>query len=303
MLSPEMNKHYENKTMRIWLLFLFILNGVFLFAQRDFDVITLKDNSQLLGYIIEQKPAVSVSIFRPMLKDTVVTKMEDIDRLSKILVPIYPEEKRESKDAQSPKTDTLIQNEDSVSVKRFNNKKQICQIAYAGLLSKYTGAIPGLSVSYYRNYNNTCFVGASGSIYNRFRSGFNEVNYERSVFQFQLMLEAMLRLSGRSQNKKISILQAIKLGYVFDKSSYVITDAAAISYSIGQMKEEYTIGNFMIQTGSVFKLNVKSNSGIVIEPGYAFYQPFIKQYSNNAYYMGARREKAHFFTFRLGYFF
>lgn len=290
--------------MRALLFLVFVLNGLLLFAQRDLDVITLKDGSQLLGYIIEQKPAVSVSIFRPMLKDTIVTRIEDIDKLSKILVPMYLEEKRESKDSMTHKTDTLIQNSDSVLRKGlFNSNEHICQIAYAGLLSDHTGAVPGISAAYYRNYNNAFFVGASGSIYNRFRSGFNQVHYERSVFQFQLMLEALLRLSARPQNKRMSVLQVIKLGYVFDKSSYVITDVAAILYSADKMKEEYTMGNFMIQTGFVFKRNIKKNSGVVIEPGYAFYQPFIKQYSNNAYYMGARRETVHLFTFRLGYFF
>ena len=59
--------------------------------QRDQDLVTLKNGTQYLGYIIEQKPGKHIKIFRPTVNDTVMAKMEDIDKLSKILIQSFSE--------------------------------------------------------------------------------------------------------------------------------------------------------------------------------------------------------------------
>jgi hypothetical protein len=75
---------------------------------------------------------------------------------------------------------------------------------------------------------------------------------------------------------------------------------------------EETKGSFMVQTNLAFKVNPDNNSGFMIEPGYAYYAPITKQYSNqvtdgsgqnSSVYLGYRLEPCHVFTFKLSYFF
>jgi hypothetical protein len=276
-------------------------------VQRDQDLVTLKNGTQYLGYIIEQKPGKHIKIFRPTVNDTVMAKMEDIDKLSKILIQSFSEKKIDS-------IDTIIE------TGRYNNKKNVFQFSFASNYCEFYGDnfIKGVSMAYYKNYNNRFYVGIGTTIFMNQKNEkliydktlVHSVSLKKNIQQFHLLLENKLRLSRNYQNKRLTTLLGINAGYVFEKTSAEYPYSPL--YKTNSVQYEENKGNFILQTSLALKVNPDNNSGFIIEPGYAFYSPVVKQYNmrlNDASssaignYLGYRKEACHLFTFRLSYFF
>lgn len=291
---------------------------------RDQDLITLKNGFQLLGHIVEQKPGQHVRIFRPTQNDTVTVKMEDIDKLSKIMIDVFAPKK-------ITKKDTLI------NIGRFNNKKNVYQLSYymnwsAAHLRQY-GLMQGGSIAYYRSFNNKFFMGGSVAYVASTHFYDPQTIYKDSTFAdttsvqefydmraglFSVMLESKMRLSRKAQNRRITTLLGFNIGYVFDGSYYshiygnwekgqrsgFINGTPVYSYSINKTysySEEYT-GNYIIQTSLAFKVNPDNNSGFIAEPIFSFYSPVAKKYLDSQYY-GYERTSSLMFSIRFSYFF
>lgn len=276
----------------ILILIVFSWTNLFSQIQRDQDLITLKNGFQLLGFIIEQQPGTAVKIFRPTQNDTVLVKMEEIDKLSKIMVNTFSEK-------------TITQKDTSLKIGRYNNKKNVYQLSYlfqAGGL--YSASMQGAGFAYYRNYRNYYYAGISGS----YLSGYNEsIDYQTgatkvySYSRFQLVFENKLRLSRRLQNKRFTTLLGVNAGYVFEGS---YTNTNIISSDNSKIRKEDFVGNYMLQTNLSFKINPDNNSGFIIEPGLIFYKPKQKLYNSDGFYLGYQNNPIYeMFSLRMSYFF
>ena len=289
--------------MRIFLLAIIVFFCLNTFAQRDLDVITLKNGNQLLGYIIEQRTGRSITILRYSLHDTITTPIEDVDILSKILVQQFNERKiekktdtKEGKDSIVGTKDSVISIKDSVLTGRFNTKKKAYQVAYMAMAGgEHDRVLQGASIGYYIKFNNFYFAGISGSLFSQY---LKENNEDNSIFQFNLVLENKLRFTRKTQNKRGAILIGLNAGYAFNKSERNISPVNGTN-----VYREDTQGNFMLQTNMSFKINTFPNSGFIIEPAVVYYNPVITQYDKAGYYLGYRRGYSISIAFRLGYFF
>ncbi len=305
-MNQQMNQIMKMKyTLLVSLLFSMITLHAQI--QRDQDLVTLKNGTQYLGYIIEQKPGKHIKIFRPTVNDTVMAKMEDIDKLSKILIQSFSEKKIES-------SDTIIE------TGRYNNKKNVFQFSFASNYCDHYGDkfIKGISMAYYKNYNNKYYVGIGTTLFMNQKNDkliYDEtlkqpVSVEKNIQQFQILIENKLRLSRKYQNRRLTTLLGVNAGYAFEKTTAEFPYSPL--YKANSVQYEENKGNFIVQTTLAFKVNPDNNSGFIIEPGYAFYSPVVKQYNmrlNDASssqignYLGYRKEACHLFTFRLSYFF
>ena len=260
--------------------------------KRDQDLITLKNGYQLLGFIVEQQPGTAVKIFRPTQNDTITVKMEEIDKLSKIFVDTFSAQKMSKKDT-------------SLIIGRFNNKKNVFQLSYLmvnGGQYYYGDALKGIGIAYYRSIKNHYLVGLSTSIASF--SNFDDYSYSNYTIRstcIQLLVENKIRLSRRPQNKRFTALLGVNAGYVFD-NSYVHTGIVSGDETYVQ-KIEYT-GNYTLQANISFKVNPDNNSGFIIEPGIAMYQPRLKLYNSDGAYLGYKQvANSGLLSLRLSYFF
>jgi hypothetical protein len=295
--------------MKHLILIIILISGYGVSAQvkRDQDLITLKNGNQMLGYIIEQKPGKTIKIFRPSVNDTVLVQMNEIDKLTKVFVESFSDKKIDE-------TDTIIE------TGRYNNKLNCYQFSYVAHLSEGYGDnfITGFSVAWYRSFDNKYYAGASLTVFQNQanlstvydKSSEKVIELDRTINQYQLMFENKFRLSLRPQNKRLTTLFGANVGYVFDNSEAQYPRRSI--YNQYYVDYEETKGSFMVQTNLAFKVNPDNNSGFMIEPGYAYYAPITKQYSNqvtdgsgqnSSVYLGYRLEPCHVFTFKLSYFF
>jgi|GEM_PF-4419929 hypothetical protein len=264
--------------------------------QRDQDLVTLKNGYQILGHIIEQQPGKLIKIYRPEMNDTIETKLEDVTKLNKILVQSFSEKKVE----------TL----DSIQFGRYNNKKHVFMASYVVQVRDIEQhERKGVGLAYFHNFNNQYWGGVSSSIFRRQnpKPSFGDVrsaNADFSLSQVQLMFENKLRLSMRQQNKRLTTMLAVNVGYIFDQSrnSFDQTkDPLDAEY------EDFSNG-FAFQTGIAFRINPDNNSGFLIEPGFTYYAQHVKEYSGHpdgseTVYLGFHRQANSLFTLKLGYFF
>lgn len=314
------------------LIFINLMLTCFSMAQqlmKDQDLVTLKNGSQYLGYIVEQKPGVEIKMYRPTQNDTIVIHMEDIDKLTKILVKAYSEKK-------------IKKNDSIISAGRYNNKKNIYQISFYNLFKQYNDVLSddaynspvslmGGSLAYYRNFNNRYMPGFSvslnGAPYKDDNSGDYDTTYSAYSNQSQsrkmlltTMIENRIRFGKVAQNKRLTTLVSLNIGYVFD-----FTDSYQLSFNQTSLtRTQYTYetkNNFIIQSTFCLKINPDNNSGFILEPGIAYYNPittvtfyesrfskFINDYpifetTTNAKPLGYTRDFPWMFTFRLSYFF
>jgi hypothetical protein len=286
---------------------LLVCTNVFSQTKRDQDLVTLKNGNQFLGYIIEQKPGKTIKLYRPTVNDTVTVQMAEIDKLTKIFVESFADKKIET-------TDTIIE------TGRFNNKKNVYQISYAAHFCEGYGNnfVTGFSAAWYHSFNNKYFAGFSATIFQNQantldiydRTAEAVITLDKTINQAQFMFENKFRLSRKPQNKRITTLFGVNVGYVLDNSR---TDYPSRSVqNIYDVNYETSKGSFMFQTNLQFKVNPDNNSGFAVEPGYAYYAPIIRQYASNVtdasgeplgIYLGYRLEKCHIFTLKIGYFF
>jgi len=310
------------KTLRnIFIVLMIAFNH--LFAQnlmKDQDLVTVKSGAQYLGYIIEQQPGKLVKMYRPTQNDTISIQMEDIDKLTKIMVQTFSEKKKNKKDSV-------------LMLGRFNNKKNIYQFSF-GTVRYAQGEMNqpyrymGGSIAYYRSFKNRYMPGLSVGVYGLSEESEegNSVSgtYYYDYFKRQshvmcfLMAENRFRLGKRYQNRRLTTMIGLNLGYVFD-GRYGLE----YTFSNGIYKQNYheTKNNFMLQTAFCFKVNPDNNSGFIIEPSITYYNPITKHdYHENeitidpvtgdteskrivSKYLGYTRDFPLMLTFRLSYFF
>lgn len=270
--------------------------------QRDQDLITLKNGYQYLGYIVEQQPGKLIKMYRPTQNDTISVNMEEIDKLSKILVQTFSEKKRTKKDS------ILI-------LGRFNNKRNVYQFSYLTFIHERSNFVQGFSTAYYRNFNNRYYSGVGVNFFiNRENTIYNDFPYVSSnvvsiytakinqeITQIQVMYENKFNLYFKPQKKRFMPQLGLNAGYVFDYSTGAYIQPMP---KTGVAYEKHK-GNFIGQVTLAIKINPDNNSGFIIEPGYAYYDPIIRQYTSkeNGTYLGYVRRTPHLFTFRLSYFF
>ena len=291
-----------------FILLILLLNVVLIFAQdpqRDQDLITLKNGYQYLGYVVEQQPGKLIKIYRPTQNDTVIVNIENIDKLSKIMVQVFSEKKRSKSDT------TLL-------IGRFNNKKNVYQFSYIifqniGSSNYGSDFIQGFGATYYRNFNNkyyaglgvNFFINRKNTVYSNPQSASSFITtyspyINENITQLQVMYENKFNLYFKPQKRRLMPQLGINAGYVFDSSTgkYIQTFNTNVKY-------EKHKGNFIGQVTLAIKINPDNNSGFIIEPGYSYYNPIIKQYDSeqNGVYLGYVRRSPHLFTFRLSYFF
>ncbi len=267
--------------------------------QRDQDLVTLKNGYQILGYVIEQQPGKLIRVYRPEENDTVVARMDEINKLTKIWVQTYSELKIET-----PPQDTL-------RFGRFNNKKNVFAATYVFQLrdiEKY--ARKGVGLGYYRNFNNHYWGGFSTCFFRKQDPNpkFSDVranDASQELMQYQFLFENKLRLSPLIQSNRLTTLLALNAGFVadFSRNKCIPTTSTALD-----VEYEESSGGFIFQTGLAFRINPDNNSGFMIEPGYTYYPQIVKQYSANpktagGNYLGFYRQVNHLATLKLSYFF
>jgi len=276
------------------------------FAQapaKDQDLISLKNGYQYLGNIVEQQPGKFIKLYRPTQNDTVIIKMEDVEKLSKIFIQTFSEKKRTKKDT-------------TLKIGRFNNKKNIYHFYYSYYRGDVYSNVNGFGLSYSRSFNNNYFAGLScngfinqtkgnGVRYTSVSQYKNKTEYNiyYTVNQFQLLFENKFRISfWKPQNKRITTLLGVNVGYVFDYT----TGLSSYPY---EYVYEKAVGGFIHQVSLAFKVNPDNNSGFIIEPGCSVYPYKYKRYSSvSSFPMDYRGNGSGFasslaFTFRFGYFF
>ncbi len=280
---------------------LLILTNVLCYAQmqRDQDLVTLKNGYQILGYVIEQEPGKLIRVYRPDENDTVVANMTEISKLTKIWVQTFAV--REIEEKVRP---------DTLDFGRFNNKRNVFSINYTWQqLDVETKSRKGLGLAYYRSLNNRYWLGLSSTFFSNQNPDpkYSEMLDKTTRFEFsqiQIMFENKLRLSLRPQNKRVTTLLALNLGYSFDNTNASFEETNS---TLDVEYEEYS-GGFIFQTGLAMRVNPDNNSGFMIEPGYTLLPQNVKQYSSapesyDAVYLGFRRQINHMLTFKVAYFF
>jgi len=303
----------------ILILALFNFSAVFAQIARDQDLVTLKNGYQVLGYIVEQQPGKLIKIYRPNQNDTMSVNMEDIDKISKIMVQTFSEKKREKKDT-------------TIRIGRFNNKKNVFQFSYMFFMSLNYDVrnelllfndqnalfLQGGSIAYYRSLKNIYFPGLAVSYcgskkYQTTRSSSYDSIYSYTDITnsfFQIMFENKFRIClGNPQNHRVTTLIGLNVGYVFDNSYYHYVSVGG-KYKSDSYTEQSN-GNFILQATFNLKVNPDNNSGFILEPGYAYYNPVIYQFQNHkesstyslTTHLGNIKGNYHLFTFRLSYFF
>jgi hypothetical protein len=270
------------------------------FAQvlRDQDLITLKNGYQYLGFVIEQQPGKMIRIYRPLENDTVNVPLQDIEKLSKILVQNFSEKK--------------VEPDDSIVIGRFNNKNHVFQFMLAYQLRDVEKhARRGFGISYLRSFRNVYQCGISATLFSRQNPGLVLADAEGhaqvqdfSLLQHQWLLENKIRLTSQPQHRRFTMLFALNAGYVGDMSRLNMEHTAVEN----DAEYERYRGGFMLQTGLDFKINPDNNSGFIIQPGYCFFPQHVELYSatkgtSDAAYLGFRRQVNHLFSLKFSYFF
>jgi len=283
------------------------------FAQkqtRDQDLLTLRNGFQYLGYIIEQQPGKLLKMYRPNQNDTVSVNLEDIDKITKVMVNPNATAKEKKKDS-------------TMTTGRYNNKKNVFQFSYSVLgFDDRPKFHHGGTFAYYRSFKNQYFMG--------FSAGFHTVSYNSIYYDTTgitgtiknnykgilpvLMFENKFRVGGNHpQNKRLYILINANIGYVFDRSVHTEEFSSDTDDDFTRNSYEYA-GNFIFNTGVNFKINPDNNSGFILEPGITYYRSYRKEYFTrinkdtgdilvNRSYQGYYKEFPLIFYFRLGYFF
>ncbi|MEZ5173099.1 MAG: hypothetical protein R2850_06255 [Bacteroidia bacterium] len=284
-----------------YILSVLLTNLFFLFPakaqmHRDQDLVTLKNGYQLLGYVVEQHPGKLIKVYRPEENDTSEVALSDISKLTKIWVQPFSPKKIEQKD-------TLIPG-------RFNNKRHVFSISYIMQWRDIEGRQrKGLELSWHRNFNNRFLGGFGATVFGKQNplpqySGFDSNNSDFTLNQYYLFLSGQIRPGKKVQNKRLSTLFNINLGFVIEQSESHYNSSGDI-YSL---KYEKPKGGIVLHAGYAFRINPDNQSGIIVEPGYTLLPQNVSQYSGEpdnagAIYLGSRRQVNHLFNLRISYFF
>ncbi|MCU0435246.1 MAG: hypothetical protein MUC87_17455 [Bacteroidia bacterium] len=242
----------------------------------DKDLVTLRNGNQILGYVIEQRPGESISVYRPEMNDTVKVALEDVQKISKIMITILPND--------SAKKIAPIAGKG-----RYNNKKNVFQFGYQymALTSSidedveyliFDHILHGVCVSYFRNINNRYFPGISVSFANKKAytyadrwQNYNELSYKKML----ILIENKFRLSKKPQNFPMCFTAAFNIGFLRDKS--FLEDNRIYGYSRGSF---YRYQNsFVAQTLFGFKINPDKKSGFILEIGVSWNRQRINVYN------------------------
>jgi hypothetical protein len=265
-------------------------------ALRDQDLVTLKSGYQVLGYVIEQQPGKLIKVYRPDKNDTLDVPMTEVASLRKIWVQPFSEKEMDVQDTVLPG--------------RFNNKKHVFNAGYV-IHSRETERRErrGVSLSWYRNYNNRCLTGVSVLIFGRQDTrqqiaGHTESNYRHSLLQYHFLYSNQIRLGRQAQNRRVSTLLSIHTGRIWDRSeSFYDKDTSPLAVRY----EDYK-GGWTFQTGLALRINPDGQSGFMIEPGYALFPQHVEQYTGEkgragSLFLGTRRQVNQMASLKLSYFF
>ncbi|MGL4597834.1 MAG: hypothetical protein ACRCYO_09905 [Bacteroidia bacterium] len=256
--------HILNLQFRHIALCLFILliaeRGLAQTHAQDQRLITLTNGYQFLGYIVEQRPGIDLKLYRPTESDTVTILMKDVRKVTRVSVNSYSK--------RSGANDSVYERG------RFNNKKNVYQFSYivGGIMQRTgmdQGTLTGFSLAYYRNLHNRFYIGGSVN-YIRDDFFYDWKSYEMKCFS--VLAEGKMRFSRKPQNKRLSTLLGVQMGFMqckgFGWDEYH-------SY----LKHIVTGNNrFAFGTSLSFKVNPDSNSGFCFEPSILFFRPEISSY-------------------------
>ncbi|MGL5888735.1 MAG: hypothetical protein ACRC3B_02550, partial [Bacteroidia bacterium] len=188
-------------------------------------------------------------------KDTVQVALEDVLRITKIMVTVVPE-------------DSVIQKQPPKPAGRFNNKVNVYQFGYQFIQTTDHEdlIIKGIHFSYFRNIQNRYFPGFSLSFAKRkYEYDLNNLySHEYAEYkQLHLLLENKIRLFEKIQKTPFCILAALNFGITRDRS--VIKYDLLSTYNNGKTFEYQNC--FTAQTLMGLKVNPDKNSGFIFEPG------------------------------------
>lgn len=224
------------------------------------DVVLLKNGSEHIGKIIEQKPSQHIRLLQLPSNDTLTIRLEEIDRILKREIQVLPEAEIQAQTAPKHVPETI---ETEANYHQSNYHFHINGMASGG-----DYASVGLGVGLYRRIGPVLQLGAVFNYYGSTRN-FDTSRGPAGSIPFGLDIEYMIQ---STRQNRLGLQLGCQLGYNFvTQGGHQRND-----------KNAYFNNGLYVHPSIGFRCNIWKEAGLLLELGYQNIQSKSYYSDNNA---------------------